>query len=367
MKALLLSLPLAFAFAAPVFSQSPVVVQPSGRVTFNFRAPNAKEVKVNVESLPGITMQKNDDGVWSATTDALEPDYYGYSYSVDGVHVIDSGNPLMKYNLLNTESEIHVPGPAASTPWDVADVPRGVIHQHNYKSAACNDERTYYVYTPPRYDASSRKKYPALYLLHGFSDDARAWWSVGQANVILDNLIARGEVKPMIVIMPLGYGTLEILHRQRGQQRDPGLGERNSRQFKESLLNEVLPQAEKEYRISSNRKDRALAGLSMGGAESLTVGLNSLDKFAWIGAFSSGGVGTNYAKTFPNLDTKANDQLKLLWVACGKDDGLFKPNKQFVDWLDTEGIRHTWTETPGVHSWRVWRRNLAAFTPLLFR
>jgi enterochelin esterase family protein len=97
------------------------------------------------------------------------------------------------------------------------------------------------------------------------------------------------------------------------------------------------------------------------------VGLNSLDKFAWIGAFSSGGVGTNYAKTFPNLDTKANEQLQLLWVACGKDDGLFKPNKQFVDWLDAQGIHHTWTETPGVHSWRVWRRNLAAFTPLLFR
>ncbi len=206
MKALLL--PLLFAVATPVFSQTPEV-QSDGRVTFHFRAPDAKEVKLNCESLPGITMQKGDDGVWSATTEPLEPDYYGYSYSVDGVRVIDSGNPLMKFNLLNTESEIHVPGPA-TIPWEVNDGPRGVIHQHTYRSPACNDERTYYVYTPPGYNAAAKKKYPALYLLHGFSDDSRAWWAVGQANVILDNLINRGEAKPMIVIMPLGYGTLEI-------------------------------------------------------------------------------------------------------------------------------------------------------------
>jgi enterochelin esterase family protein len=363
MKALLL--PLAFALAMPVFSQSPEV-QPDGRVTFHLRAPKANEVRLQCESLPGIAMQKDDQGVWSATTDPLEPDYYGYSYSVDGLHVIDSSNPLFKFNLLNTESEVHVPGPA-TLPWEVNDVPRGVIHRHTYKSAACDDERAYFVYTPPGYNPAARKKYPALYLLHGFSDDASAWWSVGQANVILDNLIARNEVKPMIVVMPLGYGTLEILHRTRGRQRDPNLGERNSRQFRASLLDEVLPQAEKAYRISADRKDRAIAGLSMGGAESLTVGLNNLDRFAWIGAFSSGGVGTNYTKTFPNLDAKANDSLRLLWISCGKDDGLFKPNKQFVEWLDTENIRHTWMEVPGVHSWRVWRRNLAAFTPLLFR
>jgi enterochelin esterase-like enzyme len=366
MKALLL--PLAFALATPVFSQSlgPPEVQSDGRVTFHIKATNAAEVRLQCESLKGIPMQKDDQGVWSVTTEALEPDYYGYSFMVDGMRVIDVNNPLMKYNLLNTESEVHVPGPA-SLPWEVNDVPRGVVHRHNYKSAAANDERAYFVYTPPGYNAASDKQYPALYLLHGFSDDSTAWCSVGQANVILDNLIARGEVKPMIVVMPLGYGTLEILHRSRGRQRDPDLGARNSRQFNASLLDEVLPQVEKEYRIAADRKDRAIAGLSMGGAESLTVGLNSLDRFAWIGAFSSGGVGTNYSKEFPNLDAKANDSLRLLWISCGKDDGLVKANREFVQWLDTEGIHHTWTEVPGVHSWRVWRRNLAAFTPLLFR
>jgi enterochelin esterase family protein len=366
MKALLL--PLAFALATPVFSQSldSPEVQADGRVTFRIKAPDAREVRVQCESLRGTAMQKDDQGVWSATTDPLEPDYYGYSFIVDGVRVIDTGNPLMKYNLLGTESEVHVPGPA-SLPWEINDVPRGVVHRHTYKSAAANDERAYFVYTPPGYNAASKKKYPVLYLLHGYSDDATAWWSVGQANVILDNLIARGEVKPMIVVMPLGYGTMDIVLRGWGRVREPDLWKRNVTQFRATLLDEVLPQVEKEYRVLADRKARAVAGLSMGGAESLTVGLNDLDQFAWIGAFSSGGLDTNYAKAFPNLDAKANDRLRLLWISCGKDDGLFKANREFVQWLDTEGVRHTWMEVPGVHSWRVWRRNLAAFTPLLFR
>jgi len=366
MKAL--HLPLALALVTPVFSQSIVSpeVKSDGRVTFRIKAPNAKEVRVQCESLQSSPMQKDEQGVWTATTDPLEPDYYGYSFTVDGLRVIDSNNPLMKYNLLSTESEVHVPGPA-SLPWEINDVPRGVVHRHTYKSAAADDERAYFVYTPPGYNAASEKHYPALYLLHGFSDDATAWWSVGQANVIFDNLIARGEVKPMIVVMPLGYGTMDILHRGRGRARDPDLGKRNATQFRATLLDEVLPQVEKEYRVSADRKERAIAGLSMGGAESLTVGLNNLDRFAWIGAFSSGGVDTNYAKAFPNLDAKANESLSLLWISCGKDDGLVKANREFVHWLEAEGVRHTWTEVPGVHSWRVWRRNLAAFTPLLFR
>jgi enterochelin esterase family protein len=361
-------LPLAFALVTPVFSQSidSPEVQSDGRVTFRIKAPNATEVRLQCESLKNSPMQKDGQGVWSATTEPLEPDFYGYSFLVDGLRVIDSNNPLMKYNLLSTESEVHVPGPA-SLPWEINDVPRGVVHRHTYKSAAADDERAYFVYTPPGYNATSKKRYPVLYLLHGYSDDATAWWSVGRANVILDNLIARGEVKPMIVVMPLGYGTMDIVRRGWGRVREPDLWQRNVSQFGATLFDEVLPQVEKEYRVSDDRKTRAIAGLSMGGAESLTVGLNNPDRFAWIGAFSSGGLGTNFAQTFPNLDAKANDSLRLLWISCGKDDGLLKPNQEFVQWLDTEGVRHTWTEVPGVHSWRVWRRNLAAFTPLLFR
>jgi enterochelin esterase family protein len=363
-----LHLPLAFALVTPVFSQSITSpdVQSDGRVTFRIKAPNAKEVRLQCESLQPSPMQKDDKGVWSATTTPLEPDFYGYSFMVDGLRVIDPNNSMMKYNLLNTESEVHVPGPA-SLPWEINDVPRGVVHRHTYKSAAADDERAYFVYTPPGYNGSAKRHYPVLYLLHGYSDDATAWWSVGQANVILDNLIARGEVKPMIVVMPLGYGTMDIVRRGWERVREPDLWQRNVTQFRATLLDEVLPQVEKEYHVFADRKSRAIAGLSMGGAESLTVGLNSLDRFAWIGAFSSGGLDTNFSKTFPNLDANANESLRLLWISCGKDDGLDKLNRDFVLWLDTQGVRHTWTEVPGVHSWRVWRRNLAAFTPLLFR
>ena len=359
---------IAVSLATPVFSQ-PLVspeVQTDGRVTFRLRAPNAKEVQVQCESLKAGTMQRDDQGVWSFTTEPLEPDFYGYSFVVDGVRTIDPGNPLMKYNLLNTESQVHVPGPA-SLPWEVNDVPHGILHRHFYKSATADDERAYFVYTPPGYKATGGKRYPVLYLLHGYSDDATAWWSVGQANIILDNLIARGQARPMVVVMPLGYGTMEVVHRGWSRLREGNLWQRNIDQFRATLLDEVLPQVEKAYHVSTDRKNRAIAGLSMGGAESLTVGLTTLDRFAWIGGFSSGGLNTNYAAQFPHLDSKANDRLRLLWISCGKEDRLAGPNRAFVEWLKSKDIRLTWTEVPGTHSWRVWRRNLADFAPLLFR
>jgi enterochelin esterase-like enzyme len=357
---------LALALVTPIFAQTGPTpeVHPDGRVTFRLKAPDAREVRVQCESLPGTNMVKDDQGVWTFTTEPLEPDYYGYSFTIDGVRGLDLNNPLMKYNLLSTESQVHVPGPA-SLPWEVNDVPRGVIHRHTYHSAAAGDERAYFVYTPPNYK-SSGPPYPVLYLLHGFSDDATAWWSVGQANVILDNLIARGKVKPMVVVMPLGYGTTEILYRGFGRTRDPDLGRRNASQFRASLLDEVLPQVESAYDVSKDREQRAIAGLSMGGAESLSVGLNDLDQFAWIGAFSSGGVGTNFSSTFPALDSKANERLRVLWISCGKEDRLIGPNREFVHWLESKDVHCTWTEVSGVHSWRVWRRNLADFAPLLF-
>jgi enterochelin esterase-like enzyme len=367
MKSFPCLLALALVLVTPAFSQNGPTpeVLPDGRVTFRLKAPEAREVRVQCESLPGTNMVKDDQGVWSFTTGPLEPDYYGYSFVVDGVRTLDLNNPLMKYNLLGTESQVHVPGPA-SLPWEVNDVPHGVIHRHFYHSAAAGDDRAYFVYTPPHYK-SSGARFPVLYLLHGFSDDATGWWSVGQANIILDNLIARGQVKPMVVVMPLGYGTLEALYRGGGRPRDPGFGQRNSSQFRGSLLDEVLPAVESAYHVSKDRKQRAIAGLSMGGAESLTVGLNNLDRFAWIGAFSSGGVGTNFSTTFPKLDATANKSLRLLWISCGKDDRLVEPNREFVHWLEAKDVHCTWTEVPGVHSWRVWRRNLADFAPLLFR
>lgn len=348
----------------PIWAQAPEV-HPDNSVTFRFRAPNAREVKLAREGAEAVPMQRGEDGVWTATTPALEPDYYGYSFVADGVSLLDPANPLMKPNLLGPTSMVHVPGPP-SLPWELNAVAHGEIHRHFYKSDIVGDQRDFFVYTPPGYDARAKQRYPVLYLLHGFSDDASGWTAVGRAHVILDNLIAQGKAKPMLVVMPLGYGAPEILNRT-GAFRDPGLRARNFERFRDALLQEVLPRVEKEYRVSSSRDERAIAGLSMGGAESLFTGLNAIDRFAWIGAFSSGGLGEDYNTVFPALDAKAAARLRLLWIACGRDDRLIESNRKFLDFLKSKDIQYTWTETAGSHTWMVWRRYLADFTPLLFR
>jgi len=350
---------------APLALTSPEV-HSDKRVTFRFRAPNAREVLLAREGAPRIPMQKDEQGVWTVTTPPLEPDLYGYTFVADGVSLIDPLNPLMKPNLLNTQSVVHVPGPA-SLPWELNDVPRGRIHRHPYKSKVVGDDRDYYVYTPPGYDPRAKKLHPVLYLLHGFSDDARAWTDVGRAHVILDNLIAQGKAHPMLVVMPLGYGAPEIVSRTGPPLRDPNLRKRSYDKFREALFTEVLPQVERAYRVAADRNSRAIAGLSMGGAESLYVGLNALDRFAWIGAFSSGGMGQDFNAEFPGLDSKANAKLRLLWIGCGTEDRLMEGNRKLREWLKSRDIRHTAVETPGAHTWMVWRRYLADFVPLLFR
>ncbi|HKF26055.1 MAG TPA: alpha/beta hydrolase-fold protein, partial [Candidatus Acidoferrum sp.] len=260
----------------------------------------------------------------------------------------------------------HVPGPAALS-WETSDVPHGEVHHHLYTSRVVGDRRDYYVYTPPGYDPRDKQSYPVLYLLHGYSDDASGWTAVGRANVILDNLIAAGKAKPMIIVMPLGYGEPKILEPRSGAFRDRAITDRNFQKFREALLTEVLPRVESEYRTAKDRSSRAIAGLSMGGAESLLTGLNTLDQFAYIGAFSSGGFTPEFDKEFPDLDAKSNSRIKLLWIACGTEDRLIDINRNFRKWLAAKNIAHADIETPGMHTWMVWRRNLADFSQLLFR
>jgi len=360
---LLVALPLPAQAPPPKPIVSPEV-HPDNRVTFRFRAPNARDVSLEREGARRLPMLKDDQGVWSVTTDPLEPDFYGYSFVADSVSLIDPSNPRMKPNLLNTQSLVHVPGPG-SLPWEINSVPHGTIHRHFYKSGIVGDERDFYVYTPPAYEPNARTAYPVLYLLHGFSDDASAWIAVGRANVILDNLIAQRKVRPMVVVMPLGYGAPEIL--RRSGPRDASLWRTNVEKFKEATLQEVLPQVERAYPVSKERSQRAIAGLSMGGAEALITGLNSPDRFAWIGAFSSGGLAEDYSSIFPGLDSKADAKLRLLWIACGKEDRLFEGNLKFIAWLKSKGIRCTWVETPGAHTWMLWRRYLSEFARLLFQ
>jgi enterochelin esterase family protein len=171
----------------------------------------------------------------------------------------------------------------------------------------------------------------------------------------------------MLVVMTLGYGAPEILSRTLPQSARAGLRDKNMGNYKKALLTEVIPQVEKSYRASGDRANRAIAGLSMGGAESLFTGLTTLDHFAWIAGFSAGGLGEDFNATFPALDAKAAPQIKLLWIACGTDDRLIEPNRKFREWLKTKGIQPTEIETPGAHTWMVWRRNLATVAPLLFQ
>jgi enterochelin esterase family protein len=332
-----------------------------------------------------LSMQKNDQGVWTATTDALQPDIYAYSFSVDGATFSDPSNPLIKtaYGTAG-QSMVHVPGSVA---WEPAEGPRGTVSHHAFKSAIIGAERDFYVYTPPNYDANRRDPYPVLFLLHGLGDDAAGWLNVGAANNILDNLINSGKAKPMIMVNTLGYGTPD----------GPGgaMGAAMIPTFAKSLVEEVLPMVEKSYRVSKDRNQRAIAGLSMGGAESLYTGINYVDHFAYIGSFSGafvmwprasaptpnagrggGGRGgaaqsmepADFEKNFPTLNAKTSAQLKLVWIACGTDDGLMNVNRQFRAWLKSKDVPFTELEVPGyAHVWPLWRRNLTELAPLLFQ
>ena len=369
------TLPLTAIVAAAVFNvaaQAPPPprlispeVRPDRAVTFRFAAPNAREVLLALEGSERRAMQKDENGVWTLTTAPLEPDLYGYSLIADGVRMIDPLNAATKPNLLNLSSLLHVPG-SSSLPWEPGDAPRGVLHQHFYRSAIVGDQRDFFVYTPPGYDASPAKSYPVLYLLHGFSDDASGWTAVGRAHVILDNLIAQGKARPMLVVMPLGYGVPELVAPGASGMRDAALRRRSYEKFRDALFAEVIPAIERHYRVATDRSARAIAGLSMGGAESLFVGLNALDRFGWIGAFSAGGLDDAYDTVFPGLDARAAGLVRLLWIACGTEDRLIEPNRALRRWLAAKQIPHTAVETSGGHTWMLWRRNLAAFLPLLF-
>ena len=335
-------------------------------VTFRFRDVNAAKVDVGVEGSDATPMTKGKGGVWSVTTAPLIPDIYGYTISVDGEPRLDPHNPLIKPNLIWVSNMVIVPGSPAEA-WEVQDVPHGTVHHHFYHSGVIGDNRDYYVYTPPGYN-SGRGKLPVLYLLHGFSDMASGWTEVGKANVILDNLIATGKAKPMVVVMTLGYGVPDFATPGGRSFGDRSLTQRNYDRYRDALFTEVMPAVSRDHRVSTDRANTAIAGLSMGGAESLYVGLNNIDRFAWVGAFSSGGLGENFDAEFPKLNgDTVNKKLKLLYVSCGTSDGLITFNRRLVTWLNGKKVSNTAIETSGRHAWMVWRRNLIAFSGLLFR
>ena len=358
--------PAAFAQQSPERIVSPEV-SADHRVTIRFHAPKAKKVWVSIDGYrKPLRMTKDQSGVWSVTTDPLVPDFYGYSILRDGLFRVDPNNPMVRPNLFFSDNNVHVSGPS-SLPWEMNDVPQGQVRRHFYHSNVVGDDRDFYVYMPPSYDVSAEQRYPVLYLLHGFSDEANAWTLIGRANVILDNLIAQGKAKPMIVVMPLCYGTGEIVAHGGLVTRARGLSAASYEKFGEALVQEVIPMVESTYRVKTDRESRAIAGLSMGGSEALIIGLNNLDRFAYLGAFSSVGMNNRYAARFPNLDSSAAAKLRVFWISCGRDDLLLKENRNFRDWLASKGIYVQWVESPGAHWWTVWRRNLSDLVPQLFQ
>jgi enterochelin esterase-like enzyme len=361
------------ALCSPLAAQQPVLnsheLNPDHSVTFRYYAPTAKAVSIELDyNHTKIPFTKGADGVWSLTTGPLAPELHFYALQVDSAHVLDPLNRGVDPNVIYLTNEVSVPG-AAPQPWDVTDVPHGVVHHHVYRTGIIvglpDGDEDYYVYTPPGYAPAGTKRYPVLYLLHGWSSNAEAWPHDGQANLILDNLIAQGRVLPMIVVMPLGYGDFTFVTGGFDQVVAPGKLVANSERFGKALMTEIIPQVEASYLVSARREDRAIAGLSMGGDQSLTIGLNHPEAFGWVGGFSAAVIYDANDEVMAHVDP-ANPP-KLLWIGCGTSDDLIGANRKFVAWLSAKGFKPTAVETPGIHNWPVWRANLVAFTPLLFR
>jgi enterochelin esterase family protein len=345
-------------------------IHPDHTITFRYKDDGATTVLLGLEGVARpMPMVKDDKGIWTLTTRPLAPEIYGYHFEVDGQPRLDLSNVTITPNLVNLSNLLTVPGDTPQ-PWDDTDVPHGTLDHHRYTTSIAlglpGNQSDYYVYTPPGYDPNAKTPYPVLYLLHGWSDGAIGWSAVGRANFIFDNLLAQGKIKPMVVVMPFGYGDTSFVYSGFDVWQDPAVVAHNTALFTRTLLTEILPRIESEYNVSHHREDRAITGLSMGGLESLSIGLGHPDMFAWVGGFSAADHNLDYKTQLASLNPKTAD-LRLLWIACGTEDSLLSANRRFSAWLKAKDMPVTEIETPGLHSWLVWRDNLAHFAPLLFQ
>lgn len=341
--------------------------------TFRLRAANATAVRLEGSDFPnfgrGAAMTKGDDGVWKATVGPLPAGAYRYNFDVDGVRVIDPVNPATSESNANTWSLVVVPG---SELFDTKDVPHGAVAQVTYFSKTLKRPRRMHVYTPPGYERGG-ERLPVFYLLHGASDSDASWSTVGRAGFILDNLIAAGKAAPMIVVMPAG-------HTGRFGFGAPGALNRQIDEFVEDFVNDLRPYVEANYRVRGDRAGRAVAGLSMGGAQTLEIATRALQDYGYVGVFSSGVFGINArggqsppGPTWEERHKQAldNPQLKkgiqLVWFGTGKDDFLIDTSRETVKMLRAHGFEVDFKETAGGHTWLNWRDYLGEFAPQLFR
>jgi len=380
-------------FAATAGAQAPaLVVSPEvsadRRLTMRYRAPDAKQVTVAGE-LDGQPhpMTKAADGVWSVTIGPLAPDIYTYAFTVDGVVALDPQNTNTKLGFggFGPVSVVEVPGDGPQF-YDSKPVPHGEVRIRPYESKTLGVSRTVWIYTPPGYD--SGKDYPVLYLLHGAGDVESGWVLIGRANLILDNLIAEKKAKPMVVVMPLGHtiqsfwtGPAKALPNEMALYAKGGLdavlfalmagdGKGGLSLFAKDLLDDVMPAVEKSYKVSKRPEDRAIAGLSMGGGQTVNIAFNRPDLFRYVAVMSGAVTGKAdqiYSKFLANPE-QANKQFKLFWFGVGKDDMLTGPgDRDFEQMLTKYRITHPARVTEGRHEWTVWRHHLNEIAPLLFK
>ena len=334
-------------------------ILPNGHAVIRVKAPEAQNVQLDLGKK--YDMVKNADGIWETTTDSLSEGFHYYSLIIDGVAVADPSSESF-YGMGRMASGIEVPFKGDSY-YEVRNVPHGDLRIKRYYSNVLNAWRNFYMYTPSGYDENTNEKYPVLYIMHGGGEDQRGWATQGKTDLILDNLISEKKAVPMLVVMVDGNIPLN------------GLGEETLKVFEKELKQCVIPFVEKNYRVKTEAKDRALAGLSMGGIQTLYAGVNNTDMFSYLGVFSSGWIqpmqkdlaDSQYAFMKNNAD-KINGNLMQFWISQGgKEDIAWKNCQTMLSKFDEMKIKYTYSEYPGGHSWPVWRNNLYNFAQLLFK
>ena len=376
--------------AAPAaFRTPPRIISPEiltdKKVTFRVYAKDAQKIAVSGEWQAGFgateNLVRNDTGLFSLTVGPLKPELYGYTFIIDGVNSIDPNNVQVRRDGARYQSYFIVPGTESDLYFHKNDVAHGTVTKTWYKSEVLGFQRRVYVYTPAGYE-SGTQKYPVFYLLHGAGGDEDAWTNMGRAAQIMDNLIAQGKAKPMIVVMTNGNAN------QAGAQNEvpplPSAGEqgmaayqRYAGKFEEHLVKDVVPFIEKNFRTLTDKDNRAIAGLSMGGMHTQTITNNNPGMFSYIGVYSMGimsfgqqdpeAAARQEQERITRLTALKNSGYKLYWIACGKDDFVYKGVVTLRETLDKVGLKYIYRESTGGHTWANWRIYLSEFAPMLFR
>ena len=356
-------------------------------IYFRIKAPQAKSVQLSGNWMQmvsngdqGMTRKLTDltqgeDGVWSVKVEGLEPELYGYTFLVDGVSILDPSNfKIARDGTFRTESLLEVEGGQASLYYPKTG-PKGSTHHIWYDSPTLNLTRRMIVYTPPGYEKST-ERYPVLYLLHGGGGDEEAWSTLGVAPTILDNLITSGKAESMIVVMTNGNPTQAAAFTvsPKIDVSNSSVGGMANKMFEKSLVNDVIPYVESNFRVKANKENRALTGLSMGGLQTMNTSFDHPELFNYIGVMSMGfadlsrfGIEVDHSKRKEQIQALKKENPALYWIACGEDDFLYESVVTMRKELDSEKFNYVYRESPGGHTWKNWRIYLSEFTPMLFK